>query len=132
MNGIRYQITHIAPGQKGMSRLPVHDHSDAAHRAVALATEGSRDVLVMRFDPATGWDIVGMARTFASRLPGPATVIYQDARTGPQRDRDEASARTVCEAATPDDHAGPHARGHRSGMRVFGVARRLARQGRPS
>lgn len=137
MDAVRYEITYMSPQQKGMQRLPVpknSDHSDAAQRAVRLATDGGAwNVIVGRFDPATGWDLVGFVRRFTSTLPGSDAVIYHDARTGPQQWADaarygaRAGARALDEAATP-----PHTRtevepprGHRSGMRVWGAARAL-------
>jgi hypothetical protein len=126
---IRYEINYLSPRQKGMQRLKAHDHSDAAHRAVQLATDGCRDVIVRRFDPDTAWRVAGIVRVFDAGRPGQApTVIYDDARGDQQRAEDVSQHET---RTTARDHVDPP-RAPRSGMRMFGAAINVRRRPQPA
>jgi hypothetical protein len=70
----------------------------------------------MRFDPLTGWDLVGMARTVSG------SVVYEDGRTPSQQEQDTARP------DTEDPPELPVRRGRRSGMRVFATYPRRAVQ----
>jgi hypothetical protein len=120
MDAVRFEISYLSPARKGLQRLTVRDHSRAAHTATRLVTDNRCwNVQVLRFDPDTGWDIVGWVKVYDRQRPGQApTVVYQDGRTSPQRAADLALAERRIEAAT-DVVEPPRAR---SGMRMFGAA----------
>jgi hypothetical protein len=120
----RFEVQYLIPGRRGIARIRATDHPAAAKAAVDVARGGCRDVVVMRFDPETGWSVAGYVHQFEGRGVEPLTLIYQDGRTPRQRAADQAEA----EARDEKSYRAPEPAGRRSGMRVFSPG--LRRNGR--
>lgn len=109
----RYEIQHTSG--TGKMRVERRNHyTDAAKAAVQLARAGCTPVTVLRFDPATGWDIVGVVRVFVpADRERERVILYDDLRTAGQRAADTAS-----EQAPARGELDGHTRGHLSRMFV--------------
>lgn len=117
---MKYEVQHLPKGETAKRNVAADDFSAAAHLAVNLATNGSREVVIIRYQPGVGYDLVGMPRVYRSRLAASPVVLFHDMRTASQHDDDPPSPAVI--PATPD---GTGRRGRRSGMMFLGVGRRV-------